>query len=164
MILRCGYLLLYALYALAMTSCNQPKSDKREAILTGNGKGRYWDLVSSNNGLNRYNLDIWAGRSYSDKRRGIPTSTLLFSANNKLMYYMNLDSTTIINMNTVAGDVVYNPANYKLMGNKISLIGDTSEIVLLNKEIMVLKKLRRGYIRIYMPSKWQKKVESKVFR
>ncbi|MBC6697678.1 hypothetical protein [Hymenobacter sp. BT190] len=103
-----------------------------------------------------------SGRSYYDKRRGIPYSTLLFAAKNKLRYYMNLDSTTIIDMNTVAGDVQYNPATYKLMDNKISLIGDTSEILLLNEEVMVLKS-RRGYIRMYVPSRWQTKVESKAY-
>lgn len=91
-------------------------------------------------------------------------STLLFSANNKLMYYMNIDSSTIIDKNTVAVDVISNPSTYKLMGKRLKLIGDTCEILLLYDEIMVLKALRRGYIRVYMPSKWQNKVEFKVLK
>ena len=78
------------------------------------------------------------------------------------MYYKNLDSLRIMDMNIVAGDVVYNPATYKLMGNEIKLIGDTCEILLLSKEIMVLKRIGRGgFIRVYMPSKWQHKVAVK---
>lgn len=79
MILRNNTCVLYILAALAATSCNQPEVDNRETILTGNGKGKYWDRVCSNNGLNRYNLDIMSGRSYNDKNRGVPSATLLFA-------------------------------------------------------------------------------------
>jgi len=141
-------------------SCKQNQMDEREAILTANGEGMYWDEVCSSNALGRYNLILRNTSGYNSRLNGLPIFTLMFSSNHKLMYYFNQDSTTIVDMNIVTGDVQYNPSKWEIMNNKIRLIGDTCEILLLNKEVLVIKTIKKSkaLLRVYVPSYWQNKV------
>ncbi|HEX8429088.1 hypothetical protein [Hymenobacter sp.] len=164
MILARYYKVLFLVGISLNISCIKSKSEEKNAILTGNGKGKYWDIIGSKNGLDRYNPAIKKSFSYRDAGAGLPKDCDFFGRNNKLLHYHNIDSIKIIDPHVFADDVFYNPDDFFIEEDSIKMSGFKYKIIHLDEELLVVKRMYKGksILIFYVPSKWQGKTECKT--
>jgi hypothetical protein len=150
--MRPGLSLLPVLSLLA-GSCH-PAPKLREADLTNQGHGKYWDQV--------YSTDIY-GRingSYPTQygRPRLPYRCDYFAAKGRVVHYDNVDSATVVDRGADT-DIKFNPDQFELRDSTLSFSGRANKVVALTPQLLVLEYTFEGKkaLSIYIPSRHQVK-------
>jgi hypothetical protein len=146
-------LLLFPGLSLLSGGCH-PAPKLREADLTNQGRGKYWDEVYSTDIYGRLNGSY--PTRYGQPR--LPYRCDYFGAKGRVVHYHNQDSVTVVDRGANS-DVVYNPDQYQLRDSTLIYWQDTLKVVALTPKLLVLEHEfdHKKALRIYVPSRYQQK-------
>lgn len=131
-----------------------PAPKLREADLTNDGQGKYWDEVYSTDIYGRINGSY--PTQYGKPR--LPYRCDYFAAKGRVVHYRNVDSLTVIDRGGNS-DVVFNPDHFRLGDSTLIYWQDTLKVVALTPKLLVLEHEfdHKIALRIYVPSRYQQK-------
>ena len=138
--------------ALMVCCACQSKQGMQRSLIAGDN-GKYWDKV--------YISDIDGNPQPTFKTRaGNSRTSVFFGRNGKYHVYYNIDSVRVVNMTTIAGDII--------LDGEWSFIGEDSlgdirlyKILKLTEDSLLLQYSEKS-IRKYVKSKYQDKIICKT--